>query len=547
MSGLPALRESLSLPGGASISLAGLYAPGNLALEARHDQADLPRSESLRLADLHGLMTTFQSIPRPADAWKLYVLVVTQDADDPDTLGIMFDFGANDANDLPREGCAIFATAHEGLPANGRNPQEVFAQELFLTTAHELAHCFNLHHPDWEGTRFKHDATIESYSLSDSVRWSLSPQSLKHLRSAPRTLVQPGAGGLPFGLLTDEHLAGHKPTPLESFEVVEVARLDTLRRGLPVAKTAAVRAALARSRASARGAGPQPLELTLQAPKRSFVIGEAVVLTVSLKNTATTPWQVNPLLSLSYRFLNLEIRAPGAQTYYPFRPAVLAEARGRRSETLQPGEALYEEAKVFFGADGWTFSSPGRYALRADYPAGAARLLDLSETEERVLSEVLELEITAAASEPDRRAQDLILGPEAGLYLLLEGGDHLKRAAQNLQAIAREAPTAAQAPAAKLALALGSLHPTVDPERRARPSRRVDEAEEYLRELPTTSLPTLGVLRAQARLADSLLERGKAGDQEKAQHVQQTIQEQLAKEPALQTHFERFKRRAPPR
>ena len=154
--------------------IGAIYAAANIRMEVRHDQSDLPRRESVRLADLHALMTSFQSISAPPGTWKLYVLVATSDANDPDTLGIMFDFGSTDRNDLPREGCAIFAGAHEALPG-GVGP------EMLLTAAHELAHCFNLHHPDWDGTSFHRDATIESYSLTDSVRWSLSPQSRDHL------------------------------------------------------------------------------------------------------------------------------------------------------------------------------------------------------------------------------------------------------------------------------------------------------------------------------------------------------------------------------
>ena len=69
-------------------------------------------SATVRLADLHAIMQTFSSIPPDEGQWKVHLLLVTRDFTDANTLGIMFDFGRNDDNDIPREGCAVFVDAH---------------------------------------------------------------------------------------------------------------------------------------------------------------------------------------------------------------------------------------------------------------------------------------------------------------------------------------------------------------------------------------------------------------------------------------------------
>ena len=100
MQGTPPLQDSQTL-GGAQVSLAGIYAPGGLDIEVRHDQNNLPTVPSVRLADLHALLTAFRNLPTPPDGRHVHVLVVTVEAERPDTLGIMFDFGDNNPNEHP--------------------------------------------------------------------------------------------------------------------------------------------------------------------------------------------------------------------------------------------------------------------------------------------------------------------------------------------------------------------------------------------------------------------------------------------------------------
>jgi hypothetical protein len=496
MQGTPALQDTLA-GGPADASLKKIYADAGIELDIRHDQTDLPRVDRVRLADLHNLMTSFETVPAPAGFGKVHALVVTEDEEDPRTLGIMFDFNDNDLNSLPREGFAVFASAHRDL-ANS-------AAELLLTTAHEMAHCFNLHHADWDGQSFHDHATVESYSMADTVKWALSSASARHLKMHPINEVWPGQGGLPFGTLRTGHLDSHRSDPAESFSVLA----DPTARGVagPPQK------ALARERgATLRGVEADDLRLVLEAPKSSYLVGEPVVLTVGLHNTGSQDRYVLPLLDPRFQFLNVEFRKKNDPSFRAFRSAVLAEARGVDPARLKTGDTLHEEIKVFFGADGWTFKEPGTYEVRADFPAGASSREALSNQKERVQSPVLELVVQDATTSTDRRATRRILGYEEGLFIYLDGASHLRRAKASLEKVVQEERGSAVAAAARLALAQSELHPVPEPGSRVVPGPNVEKAQEYLRELPTATLPTESVVRTYQKLSVEVQKRGDTGE-----------------------------------
>jgi hypothetical protein len=475
---------------GDSVSLSGIYQQAGFPLRVVADQRDLPRMEKVRLADLHGFMTTYRTVAAQAGEWRFYALVVTEDADDPGTLGIMFDFGAQDANDLPREAFAVFATAHESLstPAD---------PELLLTTAHELAHCFNLHHPDWEGGTFRNGSTIESYSMTNDCIWALSSRSRQHILNGPATLVMPGQGGLSFGLVTADHLAAHQSSPNEGFDVVDPSRLATATRGHPTAVESALRPGAARK---ALGA----LRLDVATAKSRYVVGEPVTLTVELVNDSESTVAVPPLLDPSYRFLQVFVRGPGDPAPRPFRPLALRDSRGAKDVEIPAKQSFVEESKVFFGAEGWTFARAGEYVLTAEFQ------LPNATQDARLLSNEVKLVIAEPESAADRAGSSRLrtssgeLDHQAGLYLLFEGGDHLNEGAERVRQVARDASGSAHAAAAKLALGVAALHPTIERGARVAPVARLDEAKELLAGLLDSDLAAPTVARASEQLARAL-------------------------------------------
>ncbi len=523
MSGTTALEETQTLRG-QTVDLAAIYAAADIELRIVHDQEDLPNQDPIRLADLHALMTANQNVQAEADEFKIHVLVVTQDSEDPGTLGIMFDFGNLDQNDIPREAFAIFESAHDSLPG-GKVP------EMLLTTAHEMAHCFNLHHPDWEGGSFQSDSTIEGYSMTDSVVWALSAKSVDHLRGHHARLVDPGQGSLPFGVVSEAHLNEHEASPRESFDVVDPGNLKSSPRGR-IRRAAVVRSALARDAGRVFGRDASPLKLRLRTPKPSFVVGEPVVLTVQLFNSGSVARQVVPLFGPEYRFLTVSVKAPGDDRYKPFRSAVLRDGRQHRMSLLGAGESMYAEAKIFFGADGWTFEEAGNYMVQADFPA----TIDLGG--DRIRSEPLQITVTDPPSSASATARDILLDPtdkrlgtQQGLYLLFEGGEHLTEGSNAMRRLLEEVPDAEQAPAVRLALARSALEPTLLPGARGKPAPNLEDAMMFLDGLPDAGLPPLSLLRVQESMANALEARGLTGE---AQNMRLDTMERLKQSPELE-------------
>ncbi|MGH9349238.1 MAG: hypothetical protein ACRD26_18440 [Vicinamibacterales bacterium] len=522
MQGTPVVELEHEISG-RKISLQSIYDDAGIELEIRQDQVDLPRRDEVGLADLHAMMSAFRSIEAPPDVMRVHALVLTREQGDPDTLGIMFDFGEDDVDGRPREGFAIFADPHDHLPGGPK-------AELLLTLAHELAHCFNLHHPDWEGDSFGSGSTVESYSQADSVRWSLSGNSKTHLRADPGREVWPGRSNIAFGFVTQDHLARHRPSPSEMFNVVDPGNFTERRPGATLAMALRQRMAR-RDRSAFLPAEGKGVQLRLEAPKQSYVVGEPVVLTVGLHNAGDTSQRVLPLLDPKYRFLNVEVRFPDDPEFSTFQPVLLADARGARMQVLEPGQSIHDEARVFFGSGGWVFKQAGSYEIRADYPAPVPEGRRF-EDHGRLQSNVLNIIVKEPTTAPDRRARQL-LGDQEGLFLLLGSGDHLKKAVSNLKQAVAEAPTAAQAPAIHLALGTAALNPTITAASGVQSQPRLEEAQGHLRATLNARLPALSVVKAQAELAETLEDHGRhaAAKRVRTETVQRMGGHESAKEP----------------
>jgi subtilisin family serine protease len=486
---------------GKRVSLAEIYRAAGIELRIVEDQIDIPHADSIRLADLHALLITNRSLTAEEGEWHVYMLVVSEDEDSRDTLGIMFDFGENDANDMPRESFAVFESAHKGMPGG-------VIREVLLTTAHELAHVFNLHHTDWDGSSFTRRATVESYSLTDTVLWRLSDASIEHFHSHPSRLVTPGTGNLPFGLITQSHAGRHKLSPRENYSVVPDDTSNLTRRA-SIDASAAMRTRLAPVNDIST---ESPLRLRIGTAKEVYLVGEAVSLAVAVVNTSDTPQEVIPLLSPEYGFLNVLIRGPTQEQFQPFKPPVLRGARmARLSRTLAPNDVMIDDARVFFSSGGWTFATPGDYEIQATFPADTAFSSDI------IRSETLLVTIEPPTTEPTKRASRLLFdkgglrfGIEQGLFLYMGGGDHLSYGADRLRQLVHEFPQAAQADPAKIALANEALRPTIDQARGGRPEPRLDEAQQYLRGLQEMeNVPGVSLMRVQQRLVRELEAAGR--------------------------------------
>ncbi len=205
---------------GASVTLDDIYSAdgkARIALDVKKDNTSIPAENTVNNQRLHQLMTANRNpaFSETAKKWTSYQIFVKKYGPNPSVLGIMFDYDGADLDNLPREGSAVFYDAH-AASWSGQRLQD----ELFLTSAHELGHSFNLHHTDWEGTSFSNGSTIMSYSLTPDVLWRISSSSTEHLKRTqnhPNLYVKPRTNAKPFGTITTYHCNNHQATPLELY------------------------------------------------------------------------------------------------------------------------------------------------------------------------------------------------------------------------------------------------------------------------------------------------------------------------------------------
>lgn len=175
----------------------------------------------------------------------------------------------------------------------------------------------------------------------------------------------------------------------------------------------------------------QGLRLTSMAEKNSYVVGEPVYLRVLLKNGGRESRAVQDYLDTQNGALQIRIQGPGKEDRL-YKPLAIIDDTG--AAKLAPGETLGNVVPVFFGAHGWSFPEPGRYAVTVRYSDINAR-----GRREWVTAEPVTLDIDAARAPLPMGSP---AGFQAGKFLLWQSGDHLDKGRELLMGHARQHPDA---------------------------------------------------------------------------------------------------------
>jgi hypothetical protein len=175
-----------------------------------------------------------------------------------------------------------------------------------------------------------------------------------------------------------------------------------------------------------RSVARQHLEVTVQFDKDEFLLGEPVVAYVTVRNRDTVPHAVFDKFDPEFFIFRYYIRKDDGDEK-AFRAWALAEGNFP-PRTLQPGESITGIAKIFFGADGWSFVSPGQYTVRVTYQPD-------------ITSEPASFAVRAPTTNRESEQARLILGDnEVGYFLLFESGDHLKQGIDRLEELVTDHP-----------------------------------------------------------------------------------------------------------
>jgi hypothetical protein len=178
-------------------------------------------------------------------------------------------------------------------------------------------------------------------------------------------------------------------------------------------------------------AADEALRLTLDVENDRPQLGEPVTVTVTLANDGAEPVEIMGRLEPEYGFVRFTITDPHGESAR-FAPWALKEHAAPET-VLAPGDAVTVGAKLFYGADGWTFDGPGVYRIEASYL-------------ERITADPITITVqTPPTPRACEAAALLVQSEEAGRFLMLEGGDHLKDGLNRVERVATDLPETPQA------------------------------------------------------------------------------------------------------
>ncbi len=272
--------------------------------------------------------------------WRYLLLCVKRirriilDPDEKDDLGamfgVMYDAGAFDDNDIPREGAAIAAEAVFPASYGDLGGKKLVDTPFYFRTAvHEIGHAQNLdHNPFHQGFMQR---TIKAVApapaapgdraFQTGIAWKFARDDAHRLRHMPDAWVRPG--GLPYG-------KGLRPWPVPEADVVEEA---------------------------------EDLDLTVEPVRRRLPLGAPLRLDLELRAAKGS----HEVPSLSFRSDSIRARViDPSGTARPINPLVLEPV-----PLLQPLKPLKANSSKYGmtlvrGPDGWLMLSPGFYRVEID-------------------------------------------------------------------------------------------------------------------------------------------------------------------------------------
>jgi hypothetical protein len=405
---------------GKNYTLTEIYSKAGVDLEVKINDADISTlGDSYSERDLIDLMTVNSSRGRStigATSMYAYLLIVNGlfdplDLDNPgpsnSILGIMFS--------PKREGTAVFYKQ-----SNIHNEPISFLR----TSAHEVGHQFNLHHRDGsmsiiQGPTEQRKYTIMNQTLiimkyggpwPKGVSLEFGPLESAHLSSHPLESVAPGASEL--GPCTNDHENWHNDAP--SRLVVNPRDLTSIDM-LP-SETEKPR-----------------VTFEIKMGKKEYLPGQPAIAYLKLTNQGSHTVPIIKQLDPRYDVVKFYITKDGEDKEYLFTPYSYIEFIPDEKQ-LNSGESINARAKIFYGANGYTFPEPGTYKVRASYHGithGFGEIIN---------SNTIDVVISSPKNIEEEEQVKLIKGDQQALFFLFEGGDKLTDGINQLTKLAKQYP-----------------------------------------------------------------------------------------------------------
>jgi hypothetical protein len=355
-------------------------------------------------ANLHTLVS---SVPgyNPADldsVWRVHLVAVPAAMNC--SRGVMFDsttFGA-DPNSVPREGSGTFS--RDGYPATevpdgmggshydgAANQQQRNVPRAFLRSAtHEVGHAFNQIH---QGFELGNDNSIMSPTPSvatvlgvggtfpDAINLAFNDTVKKHLRHLPDPAVRPGAMDF-FG------------SAVSAPEASDVA-------------------------------WPETLEVTVVPSSDQIALGEPIDLAFTLKNTGPAPVPVPETLDVPSLTVRISVTDPSGRITF-MRPYNVSSCPSLNLIELAPGKSVEGQAPLFWGTEGFAFTTPGRHEVDVIILWNVAGVHVAATGSHAVY-------VSYPTSKTDNDMAALLLDPEVGRAIATKRAWQFERAAERIK------------------------------------------------------------------------------------------------------------------
>jgi hypothetical protein len=348
-----------------------------------------PSGDSWSDAEMHAAMLERRSHVSLDTEWRYHILCVRLIDSTP--RGIMYDNGATDSNNVPREGVGI--ATHWMIPNTpdwGKVKGMRFGAAtvpFFRTALHETGHAMGLYHNTADmgimnTTDVISASAVPPVQFPDNVQWSHAPDDQKRLRHMPDMWIRPG--GVPFG-------RSYSTSPISPDDMIEEAR-----------------------------------GLTLEvAPVLNIIpIGAPVRINFAVKNVSDYALPAPRSLNMKTGFVKGKVIDPSG-TVRTFLPIVRC-LEEHELAMLEPGQAVGSSLTLLRGPQGALFPLPGAYRImvEVDYDLGGVVMGLTGETN---------IMVTASEDEAHADAALKILSTPDSVLALAIGGDHLTEGIEAIQ------------------------------------------------------------------------------------------------------------------
>lgn len=333
-------------------------------------------------AEVHQALLARRDASNLDAEWRYHVLAVRELKGTP--RGFMYDSGATDSNNVPREGVGI--ASHWVIPdadpwglVRGMRFGTAMAP-YFRTAVHELGHAQNLDHNTVDNG-FMNTTDVIAFSgtatapFPNNTLWSFAPDDQKRLRHYPDVFVRPGG--------TARGTASTTTPPITPTDVaVEI----------------------------------EGLELRVSPLLESVPLGAPVRVNVELINTSDDLMFAPITLSMKSGLVRGTVVDPSGtvRTFMPLVRCIEENPVG----FLDPNQSIANSVTLLRGGQGALFVAPGvhRITVEAHWGNGGAEATVTGETS---------VMVTGAVDDAHSQAALKVLSTPDVLLTLVLGGDHL--------------------------------------------------------------------------------------------------------------------------